>query len=111
MISMLVTALTRSLDAGFPGGAGGLNHDLLGGKAPGPPLRSGRAWPAAASFARNDRSVRRQEIVTVEGGEAIPLATTTSVLLPLGVPGGRVNLVEDLVPGLTDTELQLLVRA
>jgi hypothetical protein len=45
------------------------------------------------------------------GDEAIPLATTTSVLLPAGVPGGRVNWVEDLVPGATDTEVQLLVRA
>jgi hypothetical protein len=75
------------------------------------PERSGRAWKAAASFARNDRSVRPQEIVTTEGGEAIPLATTTSVLLPAGVPDGRVNLVEDLVPGATDTEVQSLVRA
>lgn len=54
---------------------------------------------------------RPQEIVTVRGGEAIPLATTTSVLLPAGVLGERVNLVEDLVPGATDTEVQLLVRA
>jgi hypothetical protein len=52
-----------------------------------------------------------QETVTVEGGDEIPLATTTSVLLPAGVPGGRVNSVEDLVPGATDTEVQLLVRA
>ena len=55
--------------------------------------------------------VRPQGIVTVEDDEAIPLATTTSVLLPVGVPGGRVNLVEDLVPGATDTEVQLLDRA
>jgi hypothetical protein len=55
--------------------------------------------------------VRPKGIVTVEGDEAIPLATTTSVLLPAGVPGGRVNLVEDLVPAATDTEVQLLVRA
>ncbi len=75
------------------------------------PECSGRAWKAAMSFARNDRSVRPQEIVTVTGGEAIPLATTTSVLLPAGMPAGRVNLVEDLVPGATDTEVQLLVRA
>jgi hypothetical protein len=33
------------------------------------------------------------------------------VLLPAGVLGGRVNLVEDLVPGATDTEVQSLVRA
>ena len=45
------------------------------------------------------------------GAEAIPLATTTSVLFPAGVPGGRVNLVEDLVPGRTDTDVQPLVRA
>jgi hypothetical protein len=75
------------------------------------PECSGRAWKAAASFARNDRLVRPQKIVTVKGGEAIPLATTTSVLLPAGVLGARVNLVEDLVPGATDTEVQLLVRA
>ena len=49
--------------------------------------------------------------LTVHGGEAIPLATTTSVLLPSGVPRGRVNLVAELVPGLTDTEVQPLVRA
>jgi hypothetical protein len=54
---------------------------------------------------------RRQKTVTVDGGEAIPLATTTSELLPAGVPGGMVNWVEDLVPGATDTEVQLLVRA
>ena len=47
----------------------------------------------------------------MEGGEAIPLATTTKVLLPAGVPGGRVNLVADLVPGATDTEVQPLVLA
>jgi hypothetical protein len=52
-----------------------------------------------------------EETITVVGDEAIPLATTTSVLLPAGVPGGRVNWVEDLVPGATDTEVQLLVRA
>jgi hypothetical protein len=75
------------------------------------PECSGRAWKAVASFARNDRSVRAQKIVTVAGGEAIPLATTTSVLLPAGVPGGTVNSVEDLVPGATDTEVQSLVRA
>ena len=71
----------------------------------------GTGLEAVASFARNDRSVRAQEIVTVAGGEAIPLATTTSVLLPAGVPGGTVNSVEDLVPGATDTEVQSLVRA
>lgn len=54
---------------------------------------------------------RSQETHTVEGGEAIPLATTTSVFLPAGVPAGRVNLVEDLAPGATDTEVQSLVRA
>jgi hypothetical protein len=75
------------------------------------PECSGRAWTAAGSFARNDRSVRPQEIHTVVGAEAIPLATTTSVLLPAGVPGGRVNRVEDRVPGATETEVQLLVRA
>jgi hypothetical protein len=64
---------------------------------------------AAAPFARNDRCC--QGIVTVTGGEAIPLATTTSVLLPAGVRGGRVNWVEDLVPGATETEDQLKVRA
>lgn len=41
----------------------------------------------------------------------MPLATTTSVLRPAGVPGGRVNRVEDLVPGATETEVQLLVLA
>jgi len=50
-------------------------------------------------------------MITSEGGEGIPLATTTSVLRPVGVPGGTVNLVEDLVPGATDTEVQPLVRA
>jgi hypothetical protein len=73
-------------------------------------LGTGLAQPAAP-FARNDRSVRRQGIVTVTGREAIPLATTTSELVPAGVPGGRVNWVEDLVPAATDTEVQLLVRA
>jgi len=60
---------------------------------------------------RNDPSGRPQEIVTVAGAEAIPLATTTSVLLPVGVPAGRVKLVEEAVPGLIDTEVQPLVRA
>jgi hypothetical protein len=62
-------------------------------------------------LARNGHAVRPQDTHTVDGGEAIPLATTTSVLLPAGVPGGRVNLVEDLAPGATDTEVQSLVRA
>lgn len=75
------------------------------------PECSGRAWKAAAPFARNGRRVRYEETVTVVGGEAIPLATTTSVLWPGGVPGGRVNWVEDLVAGATDTEVQFLVRA
>ncbi|HSZ39006.1 MAG TPA: P1 family peptidase [Trebonia sp.] len=52
-----------------------------------------------------------QGIVTVTGGEAIPLATTTSVLLPAGVCGGRVNRVADQAPGATETEVQSLVRA
>ncbi len=47
----------------------------------------------------------------MNGGEAIPLATTTSLLWPAGVPGGRVNLVADLAPGATDTEVQPLVLA
>jgi hypothetical protein len=64
---------------------------------------------AAAPFARDGR--RGQGIVTVTGGEAIPLATTTSVLLPAGVRGGMVNWVVDVVPGATDTEDQLKVRA
>ena len=53
----------------------------------------GAGLESPASSARNDRSVRPQETLTVAGAEAIPLATTTSVLLPAGVPGGRVNLV------------------
>jgi hypothetical protein len=71
----------------------------------------GRAW-ISASVVRGERTLcSPQKTVTVVGGEAIPLATTTSVLLPAGVPCGRVNWVEDLVPGATDTEVQLLVRA
>jgi len=70
----------------------------------------GRAWlKTAAPFAWN--GCCGQGIVTVTGAEAIPLATTTSVLLPAGVPGGRVNWVADLAPGATETEVQLLVRA
>jgi hypothetical protein len=75
------------------------------------PECSGRARTVVAPFAGNERCIHRQEIVTVEGAEAIPLAMTTSVLWPAGVPGGRVNLVEDLVPGATDTEVQSVVRA
>jgi DNA-binding CsgD family transcriptional regulator len=78
---------------------------------PGPP----RAWlgagPRSRCRSRNDRSVRRQKIVTVSGAEAIPLATTTSVLRPVGVPAGMEKRVEDLAPGATDTELQSNVRA
>jgi hypothetical protein len=82
------------------------------------PAKRGQARPgfsgaglakAAAPFARDGR--RGQGIVTVTGGEAIPLATTTSVLLPAGVRGGMVNWVVDVVPGATDTEDQLKVRA
>jgi aryl-alcohol dehydrogenase-like predicted oxidoreductase len=62
-------------------------------------------YPADGS----SRSVQR--IVTSTGSEAIPLATTSSVLSPAGVPFGTVKLVEDAVPGATDTELQPLVRA
>ena len=63
----------------------------------------------SASFAENDRCFYLT--VTVTGAEAIPLATTTSVLLPAGVPAGSVNWVADLVPGAIDTEDQLVVRA
>jgi hypothetical protein len=47
--------------------------------------------------------------VTVLGAEAIPLAITTSVLLPVGVDFGIVNWVEELMPGATDAELQSCV--
>jgi hypothetical protein len=77
---------------------------------PAPNARDGPG-KAAAPLARNDRSFRSQGIVTGTGREAIPLATTTSVLLPAGVPGGSVNWVADLAPGAIDTEDQLLVRA
>jgi hypothetical protein len=60
---------------------------------------------------RRSKRPLAQKIVTVEGGEAIPLVTTTSVLWPAGVPGGKVNLVEDGVPGTTDTDVQSKVRA
>jgi hypothetical protein len=41
----------------------------------------------------------------------MPLATTTRVLSPLGVVFGTVNSVEDLAPGATETDDQLLVLA
>jgi hypothetical protein len=75
------------------------------------PAFSGRAW-SVTSGVRAERPLGRpQETVTVEGSEAIPLATTTSLLLPAGVVSGRVNWVEELVPGATETELQSWVRA
>ncbi len=72
---------------------------------------SGRALSTTPAVWPKRPGGRPQPIVTVLGDEAIPLATTTSVLLPLGVVLGMVNLVEELVPGAIDTELQSLVRA
>lgn len=69
------------------------------------PARPARAGPE--SF----RPGSRYGIVTVDGADAIPLAITTSVLGPAGVPAGTVNWVADLVPGAIDAEVQLLVRA
>ena len=64
------------------------------------------------SVVRHERPLTcPQEIVTVEGAEAIPFATTTKVLLPLGVDPGIVNWVEELAPGAIDTELQSCDRA
>ena len=80
------------------------------GAKPAPGL-SGRTWSANPAVRAERPLGCPQEIVTVEGGDAIPLATTTSVLLPLGVDLGTVNWVEDPVPGATDTELQSCVRA
>jgi len=54
---------------------------------------------------------RSQRIVTGTGDEAIPFATTTSVLLPAGVVLGTVNWVDELAPGAIETDVQLLVRA
>jgi hypothetical protein len=67
----------------------------MSASAPGPPRMAGGPGKAPASFARNDRSVWPKKTVTVTGAEAIPLATTTSVLVPGGVPGGSVNLVAE----------------
>jgi hypothetical protein len=39
----------------------------------------------------------------------MPLATTTSVLGPAGVPCGTVNLVDEAAPGAIETDVQLLV--
>lgn len=79
------------------------------------PGRRGTAtdWPCRKErpFTRNGRSAHLQRTLTATGGEAIPLATTTSVLLPAGVPRGRVKSVADLAPGATDTEVQCVVRA
>jgi hypothetical protein len=47
----------------------------------------------------------------VTGDKAIPFATTTSVLLPVGWVLGRVNWVNEPAPGAADTELQSWVRA
>jgi hypothetical protein len=49
--------------------------------------------------------------VIATGAEAIPLAMTWTVLAPVGVRFGIVNLVDEVVPGATDTELHCLVRA
>ncbi len=54
---------------------------------------------------------RPQRTVTATGAEAMPLATTSSLPAPAGVALGSVNSVEEAVPGATETELQLLVRA
>jgi hypothetical protein len=43
--------------------------------------------------------------------EAIPLATTTSVLAPFGVLEGGSNLIESVTPGAIDTVLQFAVWA
>jgi hypothetical protein len=72
---------------------------------------SRRAWITVVSSAGTTDLAGYAETVTFSGGDAMPLATTTSVLRPAGVPGGRVNWVEDLEPGATETEVQLLVLA
>ena len=73
--------------------------------------RSPNARPSrrAASLPRPGR--RRQLIVTETPREAIPFATTTRVLAPLGVVGNTVNFVDEGANGATDTELQSCVRA
>jgi hypothetical protein len=50
-------------------------------------------------------------MVTDRGAEAMPLATTTSVLGPVGVAGATVKFVEDAAPALIECEVIELVRA
>ena len=78
---------------------------------PGPPRTLGTGLENRRVVRAERPRCRGSEIFTTDGADAIPLAIKTSVLLPAGVPGGRVNLVEDFMPGRTDTDVHLLVRA
>jgi hypothetical protein len=66
--------------------------------------RSSRRWPGRS---RRDR----QLMVTACGAEAIPLATTTSWLAPVGVAWVTKKLVEDATPAPTEWEVIEDVRA
>jgi hypothetical protein len=50
-------------------------------------------------------------MVTGTGFDAMPFATTTSVLFPGGVRRGSVNSVIDAAPGAVENVVQLCVRA
>jgi len=98
------------------GGGTGSNEQLVGTAVEGFRDEMGRGFltsevKPAGEYPADGSSRSAQRIVTSTGSEAIPLATTSSVLSPAGVPFGTVKLVEDAVPGATDTELQPLVRA
>jgi hypothetical protein len=64
---------------------------------------------AAREPATEDRD--QGVIVAGTGVEAMPFATTTSVLGPGGVRRGSVNSVVDGIPGAVEKVLQLCVRA
>jgi hypothetical protein len=102
---------SRWLVGGEPADPGTYGPEGSASDARPAPGSSGRGL-VSDSVVRHERPLTcPQEIVTVEGAEAIPFATTTKVLLPLGVDPGIVNWVEELAPGAIDTELQSCVRA
>lgn len=69
------------------------------------------ASPGRGRSRRGGQAKQTYLTVTETGADAIPLATTTRLLGPAGVVDGRVNLVEDEVPGAIETDVHPCVRA
>jgi hypothetical protein len=61
---------------------------------------------------RHEVHLNRSQLTSTDTGtDAIPLATTTSLLAPVLTPAGTVKLTDDALPGATDIEVIFAVRA